>query len=223
MSAPITKLTPTSLSALLCGRLCHDLISPVGALGTAIEILDDAGNVEMHGDAMALVRTSSRQAAAKLKFLRLAFGAAGSAPGVIPTSEVMKLSNDMFADSKADLAWEIDSDGIDKDHARILLNLIMLAIQAAPRGGTVTASRHEAGEGVNFVIVSHGPRARLDSAVAKAITGKAPETGFDGRSIQPLYASLLARDIGGTLSASVDDTDGNPSITFYAKFPANTA
>lgn len=216
MSAPITKLTPTTLSALLCARICHDLISPVGALGTAIEILNDETNVDMHGDAMDLVRTSSRQASAKLKFLRIALGAAGSAPGIIPTSEVTKLSNDMFADSKPDLVWNIDSDGIDKNRARILMNLVMLAIQAAPRGGTVTVSRHGEGEGANFVLVCEGPKVRLDPAVAKAISGKAPEEGFDGRSIQPLYATLLARDIGGTIEASADET----FVTFKADFPA---
>jgi len=219
MSAPITKLTPTTLSAMLCARICHDLISPVGALGTAIEILDDEGNVDMHDDALALVRTSSRQASAKLKFLRIAFGAAGSAPGVIPTAEVIKLSNDMFADSKPDLVWNIDSDGIDKNRARILMNLVMLAIQAAPRGGTVTVSRHGQGEGANFVTVSEGPKVRLDAAVAKAIAGKVPEDGFDGRSIQPLYANLLTRDIGGTIGASADET----MIQFTADFPAPQA
>jgi histidine phosphotransferase ChpT len=221
MSAPITKLTPTSLSALLCARICHDLISPVGALGTAIEILDDESNVDMHDDALALVRTSSRQASAKLKFLRLAFGAAGSAPGVIPTAEITKLSNDMFADAKPDLVWNIDSDGIDKDRARILMNLIMLAVQAAPRGGKVTISRHGQGEGANFVLVSEGPKVRLDAAVAKALAGKAPDDGFDGRSIQPLYASLLTRDIGGAIAASADDTGEDTIITFKADFPAN--
>ena len=219
MSAPITKLTPTTLSALLCARICHDMISPVGALGTALEILDDAGNVDMHDDAMELVRTSSRQASAKLKFLRLAFGAAGSAPGIIPTAEVVSLTNNMFADSKPDLVWNIDADGIDKNRARILMNLVMLAIQAAPRGGTVTVFREGLGGGANFVLVSEGPKARLDAAIAKAIAGKAPEDGFDGRSIQPLYASLLARDIGGTLDASAEDT----TITFRASFPAPAA
>ena len=219
MSAPITKLTPTTLSAMLCARICHDLISPVGALGTAIEILDDDSNVDMHEDALALVRTSSRQASAKLKFLRIAFGAAGSAPGVIPTAEVVKLSNDMFADSKPDLVWNIDSDGIDKNRARILMNLVMLAIQAAPRGGTVTVSRHGQGEEAKFVTVSEGPKVRLDAAVAKAIAGKVPEDGFDGRSIQPLYANLLARDIGGTIGASADET----MIQFTADFPAPQA
>lgn len=216
MSAPITKLTPTALSALLCARICHDLISPVGALGTAIEILDDDSNVDMHEDAMALVRTSSRQAAAKLKFLRIAFGAAGSAPGIIPTAEVVKLCNEMYADSKPDLVWNIDTDGIDKDRARIMMNLVMLAIQAAPRGGTVTVTRTSEGEGANFTLVSDGPKARLDAAIAKAISGKVPEDGFDGRSIQPLYANLLTRDIGGTIGASAEET----IITFTANFPA---
>ena len=219
MSAPITKLTPTNLSALLCARICHDLISPVGALGTAIEILDDNSNIDMHDDAMALVRTSSRQAAAKLKFLRIAFGAAGSAPGVIPTAEVQTLTNDMFADSKPDLVWNIDSIGIDKNRARIVMNLVMLGIQAAPRGGTVTVTRQGQGEGANFIIVSEGPKARLDAAIANAIAGKVPEDGFDGRSIQPLYANLLARDIGGTIGASANET----IITFTANFPETTA
>lgn len=219
MSAPITKLTPTTLSALLCARICHDLISPVGALGTAIEILDDPGNVDMHDDAMTLVRTSSRQASAKLKFLRLALGAGGSAPGVVPTAEVMTLSNDMFADSKPDLVWNIPQDGIDKNEARIVMNLIMLAVQAAPRGGTVTISHQaDGGGGDTYTLVSEGPKARLDAAVAHAIAGKAPEDGFDGRSIQPLYANLLARDIGGSVGASAQDT----VITFTASFPEKT-
>ena len=216
MSATITKLTPTSLSALLCARICHDLISPVGALGTAIEILDDPANVDMHDDALQLVRTSSRQASAKLKFLRLAFGAAGSAPGVIPTSEIQSLTDNMFRDSKPDLIWDIDTDGIDKDRARILLNLVMLAVQAAPRGGSVTISRTGHGTGAEFKLSSQGPKTRLDAAVERALAGKAPEDGFDGRSIQPLYTSLLTRDINGALSTSVEED----TVTFIANFPA---
>jgi len=216
MSASVTKLTPTSLSSLLCARICHDLISPIGALGTAVEILDDKDNVDMHEDALQLVRTASRQASAKLKFLRLAFGAAGSAPGVVATSEITQLSNDMFADSKPELAWDIEQDGIDKNHARILLNLIMLAVQAAPRGGTVTITGRGQDPSTDFTLVSDGPKARLDPAIAKAISGKAPEDGFDGRSIQPLYATLLARDAGGRVGASAEET----VITFTANFPA---
>ena len=216
MSAQITKLTPTNLSALLCARICHDLISPVGALGNAVEILNDKDNADMYEDAINLVRTSSRQASAKLKFLRIALGAAGSAPGIIPTAEVMELTNDMFADSKPDLIWNIESDGLDKNRARIVMNLIMLAVQAAPRrGSTVTITHQGDAASSNFTVVREGPNVQLETAIAHAIDGKMPEGGFDGRSIQPLYASLLARDIGGTIAASDDDA----RITFSANFP----
>ena len=216
MSAQITKLTPTNLSALLCARICHDLISPVGALGNAVEILNDEDSADMYEDAINLVRISSRQANAKLKFLRIALGAAGSAPGVIPTAEVMELTNDMFADSKPDLIWNIESNGIDKERAKIVMNLVMLAIQAAPRkGSTVTITHNSDEANSNFTVVSEGPNVQLEAAIAKAIDGKMPEGGFDGRSIQPLYANLLARDIGGTIAASDDDA----RITFSANFP----
>jgi histidine phosphotransferase ChpT len=216
MSATISKLTPTSLAALLCARICHDLISPVGALGTALEILDDPNNTEMHPDAMDLVRTSSTQATAKLKFLRLAFGAGGSAPGVIGTASIRELADNMFAPSKPDLAWNIDADGIDKDRTRILLNLIMLAVQAAPRGGIVTISQSISGGAERFSLVAEGNRVRLDEAVARALAGKAPEDGFDGRSIQPFYAAMLTREIGGTISADANET----AVTFTLTFPA---
>ena len=131
------KLTPSSLAALLCARICHDLVSPVGALGTAIEILDDESNADMHEDALELVKSSSRRAAAKLKFLRLAFGAGGSAPGMIGTEEITSLIADMFADAKADIAFNFHAESLDKARARILLNLAMLGVQAVPRGGEV--------------------------------------------------------------------------------------
>jgi len=81
MSAPVIKLTPSILAGLLCSRICHDLISPVGALGTGIEILNDETNADMHEDAIDLIKNSSRQANAKLEFLRDAFGVASYASG----------------------------------------------------------------------------------------------------------------------------------------------
>jgi len=68
-------------------------------------------------------------------------------------------------------------------------------------------------------LVSEGRKVRLDSSIEKAIAGKAPEDGFDGRSIQPLYANLLARDIGGTIGASATEE----SVTFTAKFTRTAA
>lgn len=205
------KLTPSGLAALLCARICHDLVSPVGALGTAIEILDDDSNADMHDDALALIKSSSRRASAKLKYLRLAFGAAGSAPGVLGTDELQTLTSDMFEDAKADIVYDFHADGLQKSRARLLLNLTMLGVQAVPRGGSVTLSSTADA----LIVTSVGPRARLDETVEKALTGRSPEHGFDGRSIQPFYASMMAREDGGHVTATAEDE----KVVFRADFP----
>lgn len=206
------KLTPSSLAALLCARICHDLVSPVGALGTAIEILDDDSNADMHEDALALIKSSSRRAASKLKFLRLAFGAGGSAPGVVGTDEITALVLDMFEDAKADIILNLHADGINKAHTRVLLNLTMLGVQAVPRGGEVRIVT----SGQSVSIIAKGPRAKLDETVERALLGRSPDHGFDGRSIQPFYASMIAREAGGQVTA----TAGEDTVTFQADFPA---
>lgn len=204
------KLTPSGLAALLCARICHDLVSPVGALGTAIEILDDEGNADMHEDALELIKSSSKRAAAKLKFLRLAFGAAGSAPGVLGVDELKTLISDMFADAKAEIVFEFHDEGLEKSRARLLLNLTMLGVQAVPRGGEVKIVTTDH----SLSLISTGPRARLDETVQNALQGRAPEHGFDGRSIQPFYTSMMARESGGHIAASAQDE----TVTFRADY-----
>jgi histidine phosphotransferase ChpT len=215
MSATITKLTPSSLAALLSARICHDLISPIGALGTAIEVLDDQDNTEMHEDAMGLVRLSSKQAGAKLRFLRLAFGAGGSAPGVIAVSELKTLIEDMYEGGKASLTWSATIDGLEKNVARLLLNLTMLAVQSVPRGGDVEISTTDANGATTLRLAATGPKSRLDPNVKKTLAGKAPEDGFDGRTIQPFYAGMIARELKGSVTALVD----GETVNFTAHIP----
>jgi len=214
MSSPVAKLTPTSLAALLCARICHDLISPVGALGTAIEILDDDTS-DMHDDAMELVRSSSRQAGGKLRFLRLALGAGGSAPGIIALDEIKSLVDGMYGEGKASLHWETETDGITKNSARVLLNLVMLAVQAIPRGGDLKISIAETDDATALTLEATGPKSRLDAAIKKTLAGKAPEDGFDGRTIQPFYTGMLAREINSAIVTSVNAE----TVTFSANIP----
>jgi len=215
MSAAITKLTPSNLAALLSARICHDLISPIGALGTAIEVLDDDTNTEMHEDAMGLVRLSSKQAGAKLRFLRLAFGAGGSAPGIIGVEELQSLIADMYKGGKATISWGDHVDGLEKNTARLLLNLTMLAVQAVPRGGDVVISATETGGATTISLAATGPKSRLDANVEKTLAGKAPDDGFDGRTIQPFYAGMIARELKGSVTALVD----GETVNFTAHIP----
>ena len=216
MSATVTKLTPSSLAALLSARICHDLISPIGALGTAIEVLDDEANTEMHEDAMGLVRLSSKQAGAKLRFLRLAFGAGGSAPGIIGVDELKTLIADMYEGGKASISWGESVDGLEKNTARLLLNLTMLAVQAVPRGGNVKITATESNGAATLSLAATGPKSRLDANVEKTLAGKAPEDGFDGRTIQPFYAGMIARELKGAVTALVD----GETVNFTAHIPA---
>ncbi len=216
MSDP-KKLTPASLAALLCARICHDLVSPVSALGAAIEVLDDPDNLDMRDDALDLIRSSSKAAAAKLQFLRLAFGAGGSAPGVIGTAALKGLVEGVYGEAKADLVWKVAPDGLDKPSARLLLNLTMLAYQAVPRGGSVTIGATDQGGVTRLQFICEGPKARLEDAVAIALSGKAPEQGWDGRTVQPFYTGMIAREAKGRVDAQAYPDD--PRVEFSALIP----
>ena len=216
MSENITKLTAANLAALLCARICHDLVSPVGALTAALEVFDDDDNLDMRDDAMELIKLSAGQASAKLQFLRLAFGAGGSAPGIVGTEELKTLTMGVYGSGKAAIDWQVEVDGLDKPAARLLLNLVMLAAMAVPRGGDIVITAERGAELTQIKLLCTGLKARLDEKVVKTLAGGAPEDGFDGRSVQPFYTGMIARDAGGKVSATID----GETVTFTATLPA---
>ena len=172
----------------------------------------------MHEDALGLVRLSSKQAGAKLRFLRLAFGAGGSAPGIIAMDELKTLTTDMYEGGKASISYGDCLDGLEKNTARLLLNLTMLAVQAVPRGGDVTITTSQASGATTLSLNATGPKSRLDSNVEKTLAGKAPEDGFDGRTIQPFYAGMIARELKGSVTTTVD----GETVNFTAHCPTSS-
>jgi histidine phosphotransferase ChpT len=205
-------LAPEQLAALLCARLCHDLVSPVSAMGMAFSVLDD-DDADMRDHAIELVRENARQAEAKLEFARIAFGAAGSAPGMMESDELNRLADNYFATLRPELSWKVSAKEIEKTAARLLLNLCMTAASAAARGGTVTVEANDDGAGgLRIRLVAEGPKAELKPDFAASLDGKEPEDGFNGRSIQPYYAGLIARGAGGRVTAS----QGEDRVEFVA-------
>ena len=75
------------LASLLCSRLCHDMLSPVGALSNGLELLADEKDPEMRRRCFELLEQSARISADKLKFFRLAFGAAGGFGDMVAVQE----------------------------------------------------------------------------------------------------------------------------------------
>ncbi len=219
MSNNTTKLTPSNLAALMCARICHDLVSPVGALGAALEVLGDENNADMHDDAMDLVKTSARQASHKLKFLRLAFGAGTSAPGILSINQLKELVSDMYGAGKATLTWQTNLQEFEKSHGRLVLNLVMIALQSIPRGGELVIDLQEKANVSIINLLASGPKARLYDEFERTLSGKAPEDGFDGRTIQPFYTGMLIRELGGRVDTSID----GENVSFTAFIPPRRA
>jgi len=202
----IEALSATDLAALLCSRVCHDIAGPASAMGAALSVLDDDDAADMRDDAIALLRNGAGQIRAKLEYARVCFGAAGSRGGAMALSEVRALAEPMFADARADLAWKTEGGEISKAAARVLLNLIWLAVDTLPRGGVVTIEATASADGgARLRLTGAGPRLRLDAAYITAFAGEAPEDGFDGRNVQPYFAGLIARESGGRAEASLTE------------------
>jgi histidine phosphotransferase ChpT len=192
------SLAALDLAALLCSRVCHDLISPVGAIVNGIEVLDEDKDEETRTFALELIKKSSRQASARLQFCRLAFGAAGSAGAQIETGDAENVARGLLEDDKIKIAWNLPRELKPKNQVKLLLNMLLVALGAIPRGGTLTVDSIQ--EALGFRIVAAGLNARVTSATADLLAGN-PEQNVDAHGIQPFYTGILARDCGLTVTA----------------------
>src|SRR5499425_2660353 len=137
MAGPVT-LEALDLAALLCSRVCHDLISPVGAVVNGLEVLEEGKDEETRTFALDLIKKSAQQASARLQFCRLAFGAAGSAGASIDLGDAQGVARGFLEDDKTKLAWNLPRLLLPKNRVKLLLNLLLLGGQTIPRGGTMT-------------------------------------------------------------------------------------
>ena len=204
MSAPVSgpiAIGALDLAALLCSRVCHDLISPVGAIINGLEVLEEDKDEETKTFALDLIKKSAYQASAKLQFCRLAFGAAGSAGAQIDLGDAERVARGLFEDNKTTLAWNLPRQLLAKNRVKLLLNMLMIAAGTISRGGTLTVDPAVAGEEASgFQVTANGLNARLSPATAELLAGS-PAQAVDAHAVQPLYTGILARDCGLALSA----------------------
>jgi histidine phosphotransferase ChpT len=201
-----TELEALDLAALLCSRVCHDIISPVGAITNGLEVLDEDNSEEMKTFAFDLIRRSARQASAKLQFARLAFGAAGSAGAEIDLADAEKVATGYMQGEKAQFSFEAPPVLMAKNLVKLLLNLILLANAAIPRGGSIKVSVE--GEGIpRFVLRSVGPSARVPPAFERMVPGDIDGITVDAQAVQAYYTGILARASNMTVGAAFDGAD----------------
>lgn len=198
------SLDPLDLAALLCSRVCHDVISPVGAIANGLEMLEDEKDPEMRAMALDLVKKSSAKASAQLQFCRLAFGAAGSAGADIDSGDAQNVANGLLVDDRTKIEWNVARAYMPKNKVKLLLNMCLIASKAIPRGGLLTVTVTGTGNETSARIEAAGPNLRLAHGVAQMLSG-APEGPVDAHSIQPYYAALVAKAAGMQVSARTEN------------------
>lgn len=194
----------TDLAALLCSRLCHDMLSPVGALSNGLELLADENNPEMRRRCLELLEQSAQISADKLKFFRLAYGAAGGFGEDVSSEEPRELIAALIrANERLELQWAVAEPRLPKTAVKILLNLGAIAIDALVRGGTLAVGAERRDGATEIAVRAAGPRVAFDPAIGKAIDGTLAETELSGRTAPAHMIRLLAEEHGGGLQYAV--------------------
>jgi histidine phosphotransferase ChpT len=195
-------MSDLEFAALLVSRVCHDLVSPVGAVVNGLEVLEDERDAAMRADALKLVASSAEQAAARLQFARIAFGAAGSAGAELDLNEVGRVVQGLLRGGKVEIDWQAAHANWPKDWAKLLMNAALLAADSLPRGGKVVVQTSADIAAPGFSIRAQGPNARLMDEVERAARGEL--TGpLDGRSIQAYLTHKLAKQVNAGFTVSV--------------------
>ncbi len=205
--ADLIELSATDLAAMLCSRVCHDLINPVGAIGNGLEVLADPSQAAMAEGAQDLIANSAKHARAKLEFARLAYGASSTAGTDFDTRECERVAKLLFEVEKADLDWQVPLILMPKHKAKLLMNMLLIAAMAVPRGGLVRVTIEGPASLERFVITATSDAEKrqktLMPAGAEGLLSGRPEEGVDARGIQPFYTGLLARMTGMELAIKV--------------------
>ncbi|MCE7798496.1 histidine phosphotransferase [Sphingobium sufflavum] len=205
-------------ASLLCSRLCHDLLNPVGALNNGIELLADETDPAMREQCIGLLGDSARVSAAKLKYYRLAFGSAGGYGDTLPAHEVKDAIEGVFANTgRVKIEWIVAEDSLPKLAAKVLLNLALIAGESLPRGGVLMVGLELVGGAVEIAVRGEGPRLTLDKDIRRALAGTLPASEISSRTVSAAMSRQLVADRGGEIMLSDPE---QPLILFGAHIPA---
>ena len=193
-------MSDLDFSAFLVSRVCHDLVGPLGAVVNGLEVLEDERDASMRADALKIVTQSAEQALARLQFMRIAFGAAGSAGAELDLTEVGRLTAGLLDGSKMTLHWEAPHKNWPKDWAKLLMNAVVVAGDCLPRGGTLRIET--ATEAPSFKIFATGQGARIVEDTERALRGEQSQSTYDARHVQPALTYRLAKGINAGLTIS---------------------
>lgn len=188
------------LATQLVAKLCHDFISPAGAIMSGLDLLEDPSAQDMRQEALNLISASAKKLITLVHFARVAFGAATTSEA-FSGKELHKILADVYDTMRAELDFAIDpAELFTKPAARALLNLGLLAGNALPTGGKASLSLTRDEDGLHLKSESRGPRARLKPEAIEGLSGLGLSEGLSGQWIQPHWLWSVVHEAGGTLA-----------------------
>lgn len=188
-------LVDLKVAQLLCSRLCHDLVGPAGAVNAGLELISDEGADP--AEALALIGLSARQVAARLAFYRTAFGQAGEDNGMAELAAARKLAEQFVAGGNVELDWPVDAgyDGsasLTSSAIRLVLNMVLLGLEALPRGGCLSVRFADLADGIGVAMTANGERAGLREDVRRSLESDVSAEDLSARTVQGYFAARLA-------------------------------
>ena len=196
-------MTEIEFAALMVSRVCHDLVGPLGAVVNGLEVLEDERDAAMRDDAIKLVTMSADQALARIQFMRIAFGAAGSAGAELDLGEIGRLVQGLLQGGKTTLEWNVGQVYWPKDWAKLLMNATLVGADCLPRGGVVTVEIGSDPAAPSFTVRAAGAYARMLEDTERNLRGENSADKVDARGIQPFLTHRLSRTVNAGLSFSI--------------------
>ena len=202
----MNNATSVDLAALLCSRLCHDMLSPVGAMSNGLELLADETDPAMRAQCLELLAMSARASSDKLRFFRLAYGAAGGYGEMVEVAEAKAVIDSLVESAKrVEANWAMDAAKLPKDAVKVLLNLAHIALDALIRGGTLDIGAELLGGNTEIVVRASGDKIAFDESVGKALQGELPLAELSSKTAPAHMIAMLAESAGGGLQYKLSD------------------
>lgn len=203
------------LATLVAAKLCHDFISPSGAIVSGLDLMRDPSAQDMREDALGLIEASARKMVSLVHFARVAFGAATTSER-FTARELHDLVSGMTDGARAKMNWCVQDQEFSKPQARALINLAYMTMGALPMGGEATIQTRHADGSLFIEGFAQGNRVRLKPEAVSGLRGERQVDGLQGQWIQPYWLWLTVKESGGALHLAVEE--GRAAIV--ARMPA---
>ena len=183
-----------NLSALIGSRICHDLISPIGAINNGLELLGMSG--DQSGPEMDLIQESVGNASARIRYFRVAFGAAGEQ--TMGRSEITSILGDVMSGARLDVAWG-PMDAQPRSEVRLAFLALLCVETAMPYGGRIEISQEDG----RWLLHGHAEKLNIDAPIWDVLATRQAPADLRPAQVQFALLPLIANDMGRQVSAEI--------------------